>query len=83
MTTQDIEFGLDSFVPISGFDAVNAGSLAAGLALQPGGPVFGISHTRDGLSNLLRSNAPSPRADDRALTVQLPDLGRPTAQART
>ena len=40
-----------------GFDAVDAGSLAAGLALQPGGPVFGISHTRDGLSELLRSKA--------------------------
>jgi predicted dinucleotide-binding enzyme len=25
-----------------GFDAVNAGSLNAGMALQPGGPVFGI-----------------------------------------
>ena len=40
-----------------GFDAVDAGSLTAGLALQPGGPVFGISHTRDGLSKLLRSEA--------------------------
>jgi hypothetical protein len=66
-----------------GFDAVNAGSLAAGLALQPGGPVFGISHTRHGLSNLFLSEAPSRREDDRALTVQLPDLGRPIAQART
>ncbi len=40
-----------------GFAAVDAGSLTAGLALQPGGPVFGISHTRDGLSNLLRFEA--------------------------
>jgi predicted dinucleotide-binding enzyme len=40
-----------------GFDAVDAGSLDAGLALQPGGPVFGISHRRDGLSVLLRSEA--------------------------
>jgi predicted dinucleotide-binding enzyme len=40
-----------------GFDPVDAGSLAAGLALQPGGPVFGISHTRDALSELLRSKA--------------------------
>jgi predicted dinucleotide-binding enzyme len=40
-----------------GFDAVAAGSLTAGLALQPGGPVFGISHTRDGLSSLLRFGA--------------------------
>jgi 8-hydroxy-5-deazaflavin:NADPH oxidoreductase len=55
-----------------GFDAVDAGSLTAGLALQPSGPVFGISHSHDGLSNLLRSEAQSPlsgglrgaRADD-------------------
>jgi hypothetical protein len=40
-----------------GFDAVDAGALQAGLALQPGGPVFGISHTRDGLSKRLRSEA--------------------------
>jgi predicted dinucleotide-binding enzyme len=37
-----------------GFDAVDAGPLAAGLALQPGGPVFGIAHKHDELSNLLR-----------------------------
>jgi predicted dinucleotide-binding enzyme len=41
-----------------GFDAVDAGPLAAGIALQPGGPVFGISHGHDELSNLLRSEAP-------------------------
>jgi predicted dinucleotide-binding enzyme len=40
-----------------GFDAVDAGSLNAGVALQPGGPVFGISHRHDGLSALLRSEA--------------------------
>jgi predicted dinucleotide-binding enzyme len=40
-----------------GFDAVDAGSLTAGLALQPGGPVFGISHSHDALSKLLRSKA--------------------------
>jgi 8-hydroxy-5-deazaflavin:NADPH oxidoreductase len=46
-----------------GFDAVDAGSLTAGLALQPGGPVFGIAHGHHELSNLLRSAAPrtSPR----------------------
>ena len=38
-----------------GFDAVDAGPLTAGFALQPGGSVFGKSHTRDGLSHLLRS----------------------------
>jgi predicted dinucleotide-binding enzyme len=41
-----------------GFDAVDAGPLAAGVALQPGGPVFGITHSHDELSNLLRSEAP-------------------------
>jgi predicted dinucleotide-binding enzyme len=40
-----------------GFDAVDAGSLTARINLQSGGPVFGISHTREGLSNLLRSEA--------------------------
>jgi predicted dinucleotide-binding enzyme len=40
-----------------GFDAVDAGPLTAGLALQPGGPVFGISHSHDELSNRLRSEA--------------------------
>ncbi|MCW2669901.1 MAG: oxidoreductase [Frankiales bacterium] len=66
-----------------GFDAVDAGSLDAGLALQPGGPVFGISHTRDGLSNLLRSKAPSRREDDRAPAVQFRDLARRTTKAPT
>jgi predicted dinucleotide-binding enzyme len=46
-----------------GFDAVDAESLTAGLALQPGGPVFGIAHGHDELSNLFRSAAwrTSPR----------------------
>lgn len=46
-----------------GFDAVDAGPLSAGRALQPEGPVFGIAQTRDELSNLLRSAAShaSPR----------------------
>ena len=39
-----------------GFDAVDAGSLTAGLTLQPGGPVFGRAHGHDELSNLLRSS---------------------------
>jgi hypothetical protein len=38
-----------------GFDAVDAGSLVDGVALQPGGPVFGSSYSADELSNLLRS----------------------------
>jgi predicted dinucleotide-binding enzyme len=33
-----------------GFDAVDAGSLDAGVALQPNGPVFGTSHSADELS---------------------------------
>ena len=41
-----------------GFDAVDAGSLDAGIALQPNGPVFGKAHSADELSNLLRP-APS------------------------
>jgi predicted dinucleotide-binding enzyme len=36
-----------------GFDAVDAGSLESGVALQPGGPVFGAGHSADELSNLL------------------------------
>jgi predicted dinucleotide-binding enzyme len=36
-----------------GFDAVDAGNLASGLALQPFGPVFGAGHTAKELSNLL------------------------------
>jgi hypothetical protein len=36
-----------------GFDAVNAGSLDAGIALQPDGPVFGIGLSGDNLTRLL------------------------------
>ena len=36
-----------------GFDAVDAGPLEAGLALEPNGPVFGVSYSADGLSSLL------------------------------
>jgi len=36
-----------------GFDAVDAGPLAAGLALEPAGSVFGVSRTADELSSLL------------------------------
>ena len=38
-----------------GFDAVDAGSLDAGVALQPSGPVFGTSYSADELSRLLGS----------------------------
>ena len=36
-----------------GFDAVDAGPLEAGLALEPAGSVFGVSHTAHELSSLL------------------------------
>ena len=40
-----------------GFDPVDAGSLESGLALQPGGPVFGAGHSAKELSNLLALHA--------------------------
>src|SRR5207302_8161702 len=43
-----------------GFDAVDAGSLESGLALQPGGPIFGAGHTAKQLSNLLSRAAVVP-----------------------
>jgi len=42
-----------------GFDAVDAGPLEAGLALEPNGAVFGASYTANELSNLLRPEAAS------------------------
>src|ERR1700736_3524205 len=42
-----------------GFDAVDAGPLAAGRALEPDGPVFGVSFGADELSSLLRPAASS------------------------
>jgi 8-hydroxy-5-deazaflavin:NADPH oxidoreductase len=36
-----------------GFDAVDAGSLNAGVGLQPGGRVFGIGRSADKLTTLL------------------------------
>jgi predicted dinucleotide-binding enzyme len=36
-----------------GFDAVDAGRLEAGLALQPGGPVFGAGHSAKELASIL------------------------------
>jgi predicted dinucleotide-binding enzyme len=45
-----------------GFDALDAGNLESGLALQPGGPVFGVGHTAKELSNLLSREAASARA---------------------
>jgi predicted dinucleotide-binding enzyme len=42
-----------------GFDAVDAGPLEAGLALEPNGAVFGVSYSADDLSSLLRPTASS------------------------
>ena len=42
-----------------GFDAVDAGPLEAGLALEPNGPVFGVSYKADELSELLSPAASS------------------------
>jgi predicted dinucleotide-binding enzyme len=44
-----------------GFDAVDAGPLDAGVALQPDGPVFGVSHGANELSILLHPEAIAPR----------------------
>lgn len=40
-----------------GFDPVDAGSLARGLSLEPGGPVFGAGHTAEELSKLVSRQA--------------------------
>jgi predicted dinucleotide-binding enzyme len=40
-----------------GFDAIDAGSLNAGVGLQPGGPVFGIGQSADKLTKRLRPEA--------------------------
>jgi 8-hydroxy-5-deazaflavin:NADPH oxidoreductase len=40
-----------------GFDAVNVGSLDRGVALEPGGPVFGIGLSADKLTKLLSPEA--------------------------
>jgi predicted dinucleotide-binding enzyme len=42
-----------------GFDAIDAGPLEAGVALEPNGPVFGVSHTAGELSDLLWPTASS------------------------
>jgi 8-hydroxy-5-deazaflavin:NADPH oxidoreductase len=42
-----------------GFDAVDAGPLEAGLALQPEGAVFGVAHSSGELSSLLWPEASS------------------------
>ena len=44
-----------------GFDPVGAGRLEAGLALQPGGRLFGAGHTAEELSNLLARESAGAR----------------------
>jgi predicted dinucleotide-binding enzyme len=46
-----------------GFDAVDAGNLASGLALQPFGPVFGAGHSAKELSKLLSREVALPRSN--------------------
>ncbi len=45
-----------------GFDPVSAGNLEAGLALQPGGPIFGAGHGGKELSDLLSREAAASAA---------------------
>jgi len=45
-----------------GFDPVGAGNLESGLALQPGGPIFGAGHGAKELSNLLSREAAASAA---------------------
>jgi 8-hydroxy-5-deazaflavin:NADPH oxidoreductase len=40
-----------------GFDPVDAGSLNAGVVLQPNGPVFGVGHSAEQLTTLLEPDA--------------------------
>jgi predicted dinucleotide-binding enzyme len=40
-----------------GFDAVDGGNLESGLALQPGGPIFGAGHSAADLSKRLAVEA--------------------------
>jgi 8-hydroxy-5-deazaflavin:NADPH oxidoreductase len=42
-----------------GFEAVDAGPLEAGVALEPNGSAFGASHSADELSDLLWPEASS------------------------
>jgi predicted dinucleotide-binding enzyme len=44
-----------------GFDAVDAGGLQAGLALQPDGPVFGAGHHAEELSRFFPRDAVGAR----------------------
>ena len=50
-------------IDILGFDGIDAGGLEAGLAVQPGGPVFGAGHSAEELSNLLSREVAGARTD--------------------
>jgi predicted dinucleotide-binding enzyme len=43
-----------------GFDAVDGGSLESGLALQPGGPIFGAGYSAEELSKRLSGEGQRP-----------------------
>jgi predicted dinucleotide-binding enzyme len=65
-----------------GFDAVDAGPLRAGVALQPNGPVFGKGHSAAELSSLLeraRLVQSGPRGDGGAATPIDHGLGDQTS----
>jgi predicted dinucleotide-binding enzyme len=44
-----------------GFDAVDAGNLESGQAMQPGGPIFGAGHRAEELSTRLSGEAATAR----------------------
>jgi predicted dinucleotide-binding enzyme len=47
-------------IDILGFDAVDAGNLEAGQAMQPGGPIFGAGHSAEEFSKRLAGEAATP-----------------------
>jgi predicted dinucleotide-binding enzyme len=44
-----------------GFDAVDGGSLESGLAMQPGGPIFGAGYGAEELSKRLSGEVATAR----------------------
>src|SRR5437870_2214843 len=68
-------------IDILGFDATDAGTLKGGLALQPGGRMFGAGHSAKELSNLFRARSSNSRVKKnlRSKSVRL----RPTSDAAT
>jgi predicted dinucleotide-binding enzyme len=69
-------------IDILGFDAVDAGNLESGLALQPGGPIFGAGHRAKELANLLSRQAlKSRRAPNRRVPAPAANSGNSKARA--